>query len=211
MLPINGVSLLRTTRNNHDCEVANKLLEAGIQLAPVWNGQSSALKYEGCQDNSKTILQKIPEANMSWDATMDIGDEIYFNVHPELPGHVVVINWGRHQWFQYSLNKEGLNIFQQYHNGTKIVGFVAVTPYPHPFLFMTDFRIYFMKTLRTTTQEGCRLNEHCQSVPDIFTLILGKVSDLYQSFDFYRPVMESLEEIPNERTVWMNGRPLLRT
>ena len=67
---------------------------------------------------------------------------------------------------------------------------IAAGPYPHPFLFMTDFRQHILDFISEDSRKRCQNTR--VSVPDMFTLISYKVSAVYDALVFYSPVMESL-------------------
>ena len=68
----------------------------------------------------------------------------------------------------------------------------VTAPYPHPFLFMTDFRQHLLNNFYNNTEENiCKPN--IVSTPDIFTLTQDKMEDISRAIQFYAPVLESLD------------------
>ena len=71
---------------------------------------------------------------------------------------------------------------------------VVTAPYPHPFLFMTDFRKYLLNLLDDNPgQNSCRRQEQCQADPDLFKIAINKLRDLFEAINFYAPVLESFD------------------
>ena len=71
---------------------------------------------------------------------------------------------------------------------------VVTAPYPHPFLFMTDFRKYLLNLLDDNPgQNSCRRQEQCQADPDLFKIVINKLRDLFEAINFYAPVLESFD------------------
>eukprot|EP00092_Neocalanus_flemingeri_P015013 GFUD01016215.1.p1 GENE.GFUD01016215.1~~GFUD01016215.1.p1 ORF type:complete len:1587 (-),score=281.46 GFUD01016215.1:23-4294(-) len=184
---------------NGNCEIASFLVEKGINFVPQNIGQKSVFHHSSiCPNTTKEILQQIPRVNstnFNSEMKVDIGDEICFNLYQEMQGKVVVINWQRFQWYEYDMDSEALAAFQNSLIRSESVVMVVVAPYNHPFLFMTDFRIFLLNKLSlNSTNSGCSASEKCHQVPDLFSLVMEKVSDVFLACDFYSPVMESLRQ-----------------
>ena len=148
-----------------------------------------------CTNASQMILQMIPNVDKFKNKSMsvELGDELVYNLYPELGHNVAVINWKEFQWFSYSLDTQAVNIFKNSTKNKTVVVMRVTAPYPHPFLFMTDFRQHLLNQISNNT-----MNMTCQAdivaAPDVFTLIMDKITDVANAIQFYSPVLESLYE-----------------
>ena len=125
--------------------------------------------------------------------SVEIGDELHYNLLPELEGQVVVINWQKLQWFTYKLDEEARDLFQEKGNKEDTVVMVVLTSYPHAFFFMVDFRIFLLNTfISTHVKQDCQKVNNCQKIPDLFTVLFDKRLDSVLAVHFYPPVFEYL-------------------
>ena len=68
-------------------------------------------------------------------------------------------------------------------NKDKVVNMVVIAPFAYPYLFMMDFRIYVLDTLvKITSDGGCNNRDHCQTVPDLLTLVWEKMTPIQNVF-----------------------------
>ena len=75
---------------------------------------------------------------------VDLGDELVYNLYPEMGGQVVVVNWKKYQWFSYTLDTQAATMFASSNKNNTVVVMTITAPYPHPFLLMTDFRQHLL-------------------------------------------------------------------
>ena len=125
------------------------------------------------------MLEKLTFLHIYTDQmSVEIGDELHYNLLPELEGQVVVINWQKLQWFTYKLDEEARDLFQEKGNKEDTVVMVVLTSYPHAFFFMVDFRIFLLNTfISTPVKQDCQKVNNCQKIPDLFTVLFDKILD----------------------------------
>ena len=181
------------------CELAEKLIDNGFDLSKIYEGgmrQNSSLfqlSYS-CQNVSRKILQEVKKVKKDvMNMTVELGDELVYNLLPELGHQVVVVNWEKYQWYTYILDTQAINMFSGSTKNNTVVVMTITAPYPHPFLFMTDFRQHLLHHISNqTTHESCEAR--ILAVPDMFTLITDGVRNVFNAVQFYAPVLESLYE-----------------
>ena len=166
---------------NH-CAVASNLVKKGAYLLPIISQFSYFALSNHCQDTTRLMLDQLTFRNISIDQmSVEIGDELNYNLLLDLDGEVVVINWQKLQWFTYILDHEARKLFEEKGNKDDTVSLVLVAPYPHPFFFMVDFRIILLnQCVSSPVEQDCQKVDSCQKVPDLFfQLCLTKSMMLY--------------------------------
>ena len=130
-----------------------------------------------CENVSQMILQQIVQVDKTVDnMTVNLGDEIVYNLYPELSDIVVVITW-----YSYHLDSQAARLFKDSKENNGVVVLIITAPYPHPFLFMTDFRQHLLNHISTTTTT-CKID--VVAAPDLFTLITDRVRDVSNAVQF---------------------------
>ena len=141
------------------------------------------------------LLQQILNVDQfnNGNMTVDLGDELVYNLYLELGHNVAVINWKEFKWYTYSLDRQRVKMFKNSTKNNTVVFMQVTAPYPHPFLCVTDFRQHILNHISNNT-----MNITCQAdivtAPDIFTLIKDNITDVSNAIQFYSPVLESLYE-----------------
>ena len=102
-----------------------------------------------------------------------------------------MITWQQNEWYTYTLDSQAARLFKDSKENNKVVVLIITAPYPHPFLFMTDFRQHLLNHISTTTTT-CKID--VVAAPDLFTLITDRVRDVANAVQFYSPVLESMDE-----------------
>ena len=71
-----------------------------IQTYGQRTGRSIFNLSQNCENVSQMILQQIVQVDKTVDnMTVNLGDEIVYNLYPELSDSVVVINWQQNEWY----------------------------------------------------------------------------------------------------------------
>ena len=181
------------------CDVASAGVEAGAPLAPRVGHPSHLSFSRACPDTARLVLGQLTFLNISMgEMIVEIGDELYYNLLPELDGKVLVINWRRQQWFTYELDTEARDILDEKSDKENVDDMVVVVPHPHAFFLMVDFRIFLLSraaqgnSSKEELAQKCQREDSCQKVPDVFTVVYDRLADMYLALDFFAPVFESL-------------------
>ena len=186
------------------CCVATKLLERNYPILPLSKLQiSQGLLYlsRNCIETSRMILKKFPERNLN-NLQVDIGDELVINLLPEHEHNVIVMNWKRNQWSSYTLDQDSVKHLNASPLNSTVLGMRVMAKYPHPFLLMTDFRIFILEKISKKSPDIAKMKVNFSpNVPDVFSLVKIKLSDIIHATQFYSPVLESL--LPRSSQSWL--------
>ena len=182
---------------NDNCQVANKLLQMDYPIMPL----SSFQKAQGflnisrkCIETSRLVLRKILMGNLlASELKVDVGDEVVFNLFPEHNNNVTIMQWTKSQWNSYSLDKDTEEKLKESSLNTTVIIMRVMANYHTPFLLMTDFRMYILERISSTSPNISQLTQNYPpNIPDVFSIIKNKLSDIYYATQFYMPVLESL-------------------
>ena len=198
---IDKLSLALTSNDN--CRVATKLLEREYPILPLSKLQvSQGLLNQSrkCIETARMILKKIPERNLN-NLQVELGDELIINLLPEREHNVIVMNWKRNHWSSYTLDQDTVKHLNASPLNSTVIGMRVMAKYPHPFLLMTDFRISILEEISKESQDITKMTvNYSPNVPDIFSLVKNKLSDIIHAAKFYSPVLESM--LPRSSQSW---------
>eukprot|EP00092_Neocalanus_flemingeri_P012356 GFUD01013322.1.p1 GENE.GFUD01013322.1~~GFUD01013322.1.p1 ORF type:complete len:1573 (-),score=223.90 GFUD01013322.1:73-4233(-) len=193
-----------------NCEVANMLVTRGHSLRPAV-GQRSAIYYaHKCPSTFWLMLRQLTFINATDQIsamTVEIGDEVILTNLQDLESKVIVINWKTLSYFYYYLDRETIRMVRAGKKLEEFISMPVVAPYPHPFMLVADFRMLLLnKIAETPPDQSCQSGKECQTVPDVFLIIVEKMMDIFIASDFYAPVLESLHQNPSFLTLLDNRK-----